>query len=66
MVSANSLTAQLGYALSGIVLGALADATSITAAMVVGAAVLAAGAPLYLVGRSDAVPTGDELIPTYV
>lgn len=61
VVSANSLTSQLGGALSGIVLGALADATSITTAMLVAAVVLAAAAPLYLVGRDrsavDPAPT---------
>ena len=54
VVSANSLTSQVGGALSGIFLGALADATSITTAMFVAAAVLAAAAPLYLVGRDRA------------
>jgi predicted MFS family arabinose efflux permease len=63
VVSANSLTSQVGGAVSGIVLGALADATSITTAMLVGAAVLAAAAPLYLVGRTPAAPTYDEPIP---
>jgi MFS family permease len=52
VVSANSLTSQVGGALGGIVLGALADATSISTAMLVAAVVLAAAAPLYLVGRS--------------
>ncbi len=52
VVSANSLTSQVGGAVSGIVLGALADATSITTAMLVAAVVLAAAAPLYLVGRA--------------
>ncbi len=51
VVSANSLTAQVGGAVSGIALGALADATSISIAMYVAAGVLAAAAPLYLVGR---------------
>jgi MFS family permease len=51
VVSANSLTSQLGGAVSGVVLGALADATSLTTAMLVAAAVLAAAGPLYLVGR---------------
>jgi len=57
VVSANSLTSQVGAAASGIVLGALADATSISTAMYVAAAVLAAAAPLYLVGRD--APTAD-------
>jgi MFS family permease len=51
VVSANSLTSQVGGAVSGIALGALADATSITVAMLVAAAVLASAGPLYLVGR---------------
>ena len=51
VVSANSLTAQSGGAVGGIALGALADATSLTTAMLVGAAVLASAAPLYLAGR---------------
>lgn len=55
VVSANSLTSQVGGAIGGIALGALADATSISSAMLVAAAVLAAAAPLYLVGRN--VPT---------
>ncbi|MFL6204048.1 MAG: MFS transporter [Acidimicrobiales bacterium] len=55
VVSANSLSTQVGGAVSGIVLGALADATSISAAMAVAAVVLAAAGPLYLTGRQDAV-----------
>ena len=51
VVSANSLTSQLGGALSGIALGALADATSISTAMAVAAVVLASAGPLYLFGR---------------
>lgn len=61
VVSANSLTSQVGAAVSGIVLGALADATSISIAMYVAAGVLAAAAPLYLVGRNaNAVPVEVE------
>lgn len=52
VVSANSLTSQVGGAIGGVALGALADATSISTAMYVAAAVLAAAAPLYLVGRN--------------
>lgn len=56
VVSANSLTAQTGGALGGIALGVLADAASLTTATLVGAAVLAIAAPLYLIaGR--AIPT---------
>ena len=51
VVSANSLTSQLGGALSGIALGVLADATSLSTAMAVAAVVLASAGPLYLVGR---------------
>jgi MFS family permease len=53
VVSANSLTAQTGGALGGIALGALADAAGLTTATLVGAAVLASAAPLYLIaGRA--------------
>lgn len=63
VVSANSLTSQVGGAISGVALGALADATSITTAMFVGAAVLAAAGPLYLVGRTPADASFEEPIP---
>jgi MFS family permease len=53
VVSANSLTAQTGGAMGGIALGALADAASLTTAILAGAAVLAIAAPLYLIaGRA--------------
>lgn len=65
VVSANSLTCQLGGAVSGIALGVLADATSITTAMLVAAAVMAAAAPLYLVGPERAVPSFEEPIPVH-
>lgn len=51
VVSANSLTAQTGGALGGIALGALADATTLSTAILAGAAVLAIAAPLYLPAR---------------
>lgn len=51
VLSANSLSAQLGGAAGGIALGALADATSLRIAILAGASVLAAAAPLYLVVR---------------
>jgi predicted MFS family arabinose efflux permease len=67
IVSANSLTSQVGGAVSGILLGALADATSISTAMYVAGAVLAAAGPLYLVGRStpavDVVPETADPVP---
>ena len=49
IVSVNSLTAHAGGMLGGIALGRLADTTSLTTAMVAGAAILSAAAPLYLV-----------------
>jgi hypothetical protein len=53
VVSANHLMAQTGGLLGGIALGLLADATSLTIAIIVGAVILAAAAPLYLfAGRS--------------
>jgi len=64
VVSANSLTSQVGWAISGVVLGALADATSISTAMFVAAAVLALAAPLYLVGRDEPETASyDEPVP---
>ena len=49
VVSVNSLTAQTGAMLGGIALGMLADATSLTVAIVAGAIILSAAAPLYLI-----------------
>lgn len=51
VISANSLTSQLGGAAGGIALGALADATTIPTGMFAAAGLLAAAAPLYLAGR---------------
>ena len=62
VVSANSLTSQVGGALSGILLGALADATSITTAMLVAGVVLASAGPLYLVGRSTSSPASPAMV----
>jgi hypothetical protein len=58
VVSANSLTSQVGFAIGGIGLGALADASSITTAMLAGGVFLAAAGPLYIVrhARDSAVP----------
>ena len=56
VLSANSMMAHPGAAVGGIALGALADATSISIAMFAGAAVLAAAAPLYVVGRDPRAP----------
>jgi predicted MFS family arabinose efflux permease len=52
VVSANSLASQAGGAASGIVLGVVADATSISAAMIVAGVILLGAAPLYLVRPS--------------
>lgn len=52
VLSANSMVAMSAASLGGIVLGALADGTSIRLAMLVGAAITAVAAPLYLVARS--------------
>ena len=52
VVSANSLASQAGGAASGIVLGVVADATSISAAMIVAGVILVGAAPLYLVRPS--------------
>lgn len=49
MVSVNSLTGQAGSMLGGIGLGMLADTTSLSTAIVVGAIILSAAAPLYLI-----------------
>lgn len=57
VVSANSLAAQVGGAVSGIAVGALADTAGIPVAMGVCAAVLAAAAPLYLAGGSGGSTT---------
>jgi MFS family permease len=51
VLSLNSMMAQPAGALGLLVLTALADATSVSTAMLVGAGVLAAAAPLYLVAR---------------
>lgn len=59
VVSANSMTAQTGAMLGGIALGALADATTLTTAILAGAVILAAAAPLYLPARR--IPTVAQL-----
>ncbi|MFE9690942.1 MFS transporter [Micromonospora sp. NPDC005806] len=48
VLSLNSMMAQPAGALGGVVLTALADRSSVSVAMLVGAVVLALGAPLYL------------------
>ncbi|MET8307984.1 MFS transporter [Micromonospora sp. NPDC005173] len=63
VLSLNSMMAQPAGALGGVALTALAAATSISTAMVVGAVVLAIAAPLYLpawrAGRRPAADTAD-------
>ncbi len=51
VLSASSMAAHPGGALGGIVLGALATSTSVSTAMLVGAAMLLAAVPLYLPAR---------------
>ncbi|MGS2619931.1 MFS transporter [Micromonospora sp. LZ34] len=48
VISLNSMMGQPGFAIGAIALTALADAVSVSAAMLVGAVVLAVAAPLYL------------------
>ncbi|MDO3704180.1 MFS transporter [Micromonospora sp. C28SCA-DRY-2] len=48
VISLNSMMGQPGFAVGAVVLTALADSVSVTAAMLVGAVVLAVAAPLYL------------------
>jgi hypothetical protein len=54
VISLNSMVSLPAGALGGVLLTALADATSVSTAMLVGAAVLAAAAPLYLPARRPA------------
>jgi predicted MFS family arabinose efflux permease len=66
VLSMNSMVAQPAGALGGIVLAALADATSVSAAMVVGGIILAIAAPLYLPAirqERTAQPTTDVAEP---
>ncbi|MEU5907467.1 MFS transporter [Micromonospora sp. NPDC047467] len=63
VISLNSMMGQPGFAVGAVVLTALADRVSVTAAMLVGAVVLAVAAPLYLpawrAGRRPADPPAD-------
>lgn len=52
ILSVNSMLGMPAAAIGGIVLGAVADSAGIPAAMALGAVVLAAATPLYLVGRA--------------
>lgn len=66
VVSLNSMVSQPAGAVGAVVLGAMADAVSLSAAMVVGGIVLALAAPLYLPARRPAAPAGDALAPVAV
>jgi MFS family permease len=61
VLSLNSMIAQPAGALGLLTLTALADATSVSTAMLVGAGVLAAAAPLYLVARARQADRGSEV-----
>jgi predicted MFS family arabinose efflux permease len=54
VISLNSMVGQPGFALGAVGLTALADVTSVSTAMLVGAGVLAVAAPLYLTARRPA------------
>ncbi|MFF5181170.1 MFS transporter [Micromonospora sp. NPDC000316] len=64
VISLNSMMGQPGFAVGAVVLTALADRVSVTAAMLVGAVVLAVAAPLYLpawrAGRRPVDPPADQ------
>ncbi|WP_416905239.1 MFS transporter [Micromonospora echinospora] len=74
VLSLNSMVAMPAGALGGIVLTALADTTSVSTAMLVGAVVLAVAAPLYLpawraarrppAAPAEPTPTADSVEPT--
>ncbi|MEU8282822.1 MFS transporter [Micromonospora sp. NPDC048905] len=67
VLSLNSMMAQPGFALGGVILTAIAAAVSVSTAMVVGAVVLAVAAPLYLpawlAGRRVATPVEPTAVP---
>jgi hypothetical protein len=56
LISLNSMVSQPAGALGLVVLTAVASHASVTVAMVIGAAVLATAAPLYLVARRRSRP----------
>jgi MFS family permease len=63
VVSLNSMMSQPAAAIGAIALTALATATSVSTAMIVGAVVLALAAPLYIPARKTPMPA-DEVEPT--
>lgn len=56
VLSANSLTGHLGWVISAVGLGVLADAASVTVGILAGAALLAMAAPLYLLVAREPPP----------
>ncbi|MEU6204984.1 MFS transporter [Micromonospora musae] len=61
VISLNSMMGQPGFAVGAVLLTALADRSSVTTAMLVGAVVLAVAAPLYLPAwRSGRRPVGED------
>lgn len=60
VVSLNSMVAQPAGALGGVVLLGIAGASTVSSAMLVGAVMLAAAAPLYLVARRGPRPLADR------
>jgi DHA1 family tetracycline resistance protein-like MFS transporter len=61
LISLNSMVSQPAGALGLVVLTALATAASTTVALLVGGAVLAVAAPLYLVGRRSVTDRADPI-----
>jgi predicted MFS family arabinose efflux permease len=66
LISLNSMVSQPAGALGLVVLTAVASHASVTVAMLVGAAVLAAAAPLYLVARRRPRPVTPDVDPVTV
>ena len=66
VLSLNSMISQPGGALGGIVLGTIADNAGVPVAMLVGAVVLAAAAPLYLPARKQEArrPSQQAAVPS--
>jgi sugar phosphate permease len=63
VLSVASMAGLPGGAIGGIVLGALATATSVTVAMLAGAAMLALAVPMYLPARASNVAQDPSRVP---
>jgi predicted MFS family arabinose efflux permease len=63
VISMNSMMSQPAGSLGTVTLGALADATTVPVAMLVGAVVLAAAAPLYLPARASGATGATAVTP---